>query len=90
MTSKFLSSTDKIELSAELYHGRYAIVAYHEWCVNKSGRYYTFLSSQSHITLKKGGFSDHDFLVKTLLSMETMRVFTAKEEKEECTIRLEV
>lgn len=88
--AKFASNSDKVEISAEVSKGKYVLVVYHEWFVNRSGNYYVFLSSQSHITLGRGGLADQDFLSKIVTSLERMRPSTNKELKEECTIRLEL
>lgn len=77
-------------MSALLGPGKYVLVVYHQWYVNKSGNYFVFLSSQSHIRLTKGGLLDQDFLIKTIISLETQKPLNAKEDKEECTIRLEL
>ncbi len=42
----------------------------HEWFVNKSGMYYTFLESKTHTYLQKGGVNDKDFLIKVLFNKE--------------------
>lgn len=44
------------------------LVSYHEWFLNKVGRYFAFLSSRNHISLRKEGMFDKAFLPKILLS----------------------
>lgn len=90
ITSAFAQRSDTIELSASVYPGKYVLAAVHEWQHARSGNYFVFLASHEHISLEKGGFSDNDFMIKSIFSMEESRPKSAKEEKEECTIRLEI
>ena len=67
----FKESTYLTELSLTLEAGNYLIASYHEWFMSKMGRYFAFLSSQSHILLKKGvSFVDKDFLPRLILAYD--------------------
>ena len=76
--SFFKEMTYTAELSLHLKPGRYVLGCYHDWFFSKTGRYFVFLSSQSHISLTKQAAFDKDFLAKILLSYEQQEVVRGK------------
>jgi hypothetical protein len=42
----------------------------HEWFLSNHGKYFVFLSSERHISLRKGGVVDNGFLLKAIASYE--------------------
>jgi hypothetical protein len=88
--SSFAQDSTTVELSLSVFPGKYIIAAFHDWRPARSGRYHVFLASHEHLTLQKGSLIDNDFMGKALMSLEQTRVKNQKEEKEECTIRMEL